>query len=245
MDRSNFLPLRSLPRVFLANIPVDFRPIELPAEEYQKFHKVLRLGNGDQVAILPGDGRIIRCELEGHYAVPLEEQFPSTEPSTHLTLIQALPRMDKLENIVRLGTEIGVSHFVFFPSDRTVVRWDQKKMQEKMHRLRVIATESAEVSYRMHLPEMSQLKNLKEVLERFPKALVLDESEKTTEILQSSSEKVELVVGPEGGWSPREAEWIGDRGVTLGPRVLRVETAAVAAVALVLLKPNCTKNGSQ
>jgi len=245
MDRSNFLPLRSLPRVFLANIPVDFRPIEIPAEEYQKFHKVLRLGNGDQVAILPGDGRILRCELEGHYAVPLEEQFPRTEPSTHLTLIQALPRMDKLENIVRLGTEIGVSHFVFFHSDRTVVRWDQKKLQEKMYRLRVIATESAEVSYRMHLPEMSQLKNLKVVLEQFSKALVLDESEKTTQPLQSSSEKVELVVGPEGGWSPRESEWIGDRGVTLGPRVLRVETAAVSAVALVLLKPDCTMNTSQ
>lgn len=244
MDRSNFLPLRSLPRVFLANIPVDFRPIEIPAEEYQKFHKVLRLGNGDQVAILPGDGRILRCELDGHYAVPLEEQFPGTEPSTHLTLIQALPRMDKLENIVRLGTEIGVSHFVFFHSDRTVVRWDQKKLQEKMYRLRVIATESAEVSYRMHLPEMSQLKNLKVVLEQFSKALVLDESEKTTQPLQSSSEKVELVVGPEGGWSPRESEWIADRGVTLGPRVLRVETAAVSAVALVLLKPDCTMNAS-
>ncbi len=242
MDRRNFLPIRALPRVFLANVPTDFRPIQIPDEEYQKFHKVLRLGNGDQIAILPGDGRILRCELEGHFAVPLEAQFPGTEPSIHLTLIQALAKMDKLEDIVRFGTEIGVSHFIFFPSDRAVVRWDPKKMQEKLHRLKVITRESAELSYRMHLPEINQIENLKEVLKVYPKALVLNESETTTQPFQSSSKKIEVVVGPEGGWSQRESEWIGNQGVTLGPRVLRVETAAIAAAALVLLSSCSAKN---
>ncbi len=235
MDRRNFPALRSLPRVFIPDIPVDFSPIQLPQEEYQKFHKVLRLGNGDQVAILPGDGRILRCELNGHVAIPLEQEFPDTEPSVCLTLIQALPKIDKLEMIVRHGAELGVLKFVFFTSDRTIVRWDSKKFEEKIHRLKVIARESAEVSFRTHLPGFDQVANLKEALQKFPSAVVLSESEKAHRVFNVKDKNVEIIVGPEGGWSPRELHWIGERGVTLGPRVFRVETAAIAASALVLL----------
>lgn len=235
MDRRNFLPLRSLPRVFLSDIPTDFSPIPLPEDEYQKFHKVLRLGRGDQIAIVSGDGRILRCELDGRTAIPLEESFPDTEPKISLTLVQALPKQDKLEHIVRLSTEIGVSRFVVFPSDRSVVRWDAKKLKEKLNRLKVIARESAELSYRMQLPDFLELSSLQEVLLKYPSAYVLDECEDVDKKLAPAEKEVIVVVGPEGGWSPRESKLIGDRGVTLGPRVFRVETAAVAACAKVLL----------
>lgn len=234
MDRGNLPPLRSLPRVFLLGIEPEEQVIELPAEEFKKLTKVLRMGSGDQLAVLPGDGRLLRCELQGRSAVILETLHPQTESHVKLTLCQALPRAEKLEEVVRMGTEMGVSRFIVFPSDRSVVKWDDSKLHEKLKRLAAIAREAAEVAFRTHLPEFLNYGSLKEVLEAIPNAQVLSEVEAVSNPLHKSAEMT-LVIGPEGGWSPREVELIGDRAVTLGPRVLRVDTAAAAACALALL----------
>lgn len=234
MDRGNVPPLRSLPRVFLPGLEPEAPTIELPEEELKKLTKVLRMSSGDQLAVLRGDGRLLRCELRGREAVILETIRPETEARTKLTLCQALPRAEKLEEVVRMGTEMGVSKFVMFPSDRSVVKWDASKLQEKLRRLASIAREAAEVAFRTHLPELSTCGSLKEALGAMPDALVLSEVEGVQRKM-TRSDIVVLVVGPEGGWSPREVELIGDRAITLGPRVLRVDTAAAAACALVLL----------
>lgn len=233
MDRSNFPLLRSLPRVFLDNVPADLdqNPIELPPKEFDKFRKVLRLNRGDQVAVLPGDGRIIRCSYEGKTVVPIETHNLNTQPEKEVILIQALPKMDKLEVIVRMATELGVHKFVLFPSERTVVRWDNKKLQDRINRLKTIARESAEVGFRATLPEIEYHDSLKSVLEKYPASLVLSEYENVEKTLSEASS---IIVGPEGGWTSRELKLIGDRSVTLGPRVLRVETAAIAACSILL-----------
>lgn len=234
MDRGNVPPLRSLPRVFLPGLEPETPTIELPEEELKKLTKVLRMSSGDQLAVLPGDGRLLRCELRGREAVILETIRPETEARTRLTLCQALPRAEKLEEVVRMGTEMGVSKFVMFPSDRSVVKWDASKLQEKLRRLASIAREAAEVAFRTRLPELSTCGSLKEALAAMPDALVLSEVEGIQRKM-TRSDTIVLVIGPEGGWSPREVELIGDRAITLGPRVLRVDTAAAAACALALL----------
>jgi 16S rRNA (uracil1498-N3)-methyltransferase len=145
-----------------------------------------------------------------------------------------MPKNDSLDESVRLGTEIGVHTFVVFPSDRTVVKWDEKKRQHRLRRLHAIAREAAEVSFRTRLPRIGFAHSLQEVLEANPQAQVFSEVEGTQKSLVRSEETT-LVIGPEGGWSPREVELIGDRAVTLGPRVLRVDTAVAAACSLTLL----------
>jgi 16S rRNA (uracil1498-N3)-methyltransferase len=233
METSKSIPLRALPRVFVPGAnPPD--AIELPKDEVDKLRKVLRLSAGAQIAVLPNDGSIVRCVFRNHFAEPIEVVHPNSEATVALTVAQALPKGDKLDEIVRACTEIGVARFVLFSSDRTVVRWDDKKTQDRLRRLETIARESSEMSFRTKLPTFELAANLDEVLEKLPNAAVLSESEKETKALPSDSTAV--VVGPEGGWTPREFEAIGSRGVTLGPRVLRVEHAAPAAAAMLLLE---------
>lgn len=234
VDLSKAIPLRSLPRIFVPGAdPSDL--IVLPKPELDKLRKVLRLSPGAFIAILPNDGTLIRCELEVHTARPLEVFQPDTEPKLNLTLAQALPKGDKLDEIIRSCTEIGVSRFILFPSERTVVKWDEKKTRDRLLRLETIAREAAEVSFRTKLPTLELARDLADVLRRDPQAVVLSEVEGLGQSLKPSAEAMTIVVGPEGGWAGRELKIIGDRGVSLGPRVLRVDHAGAAAAAILLL----------
>jgi 16S rRNA (uracil1498-N3)-methyltransferase len=200
-----------------------------------KLRKVLRLSPGAEIAVLPNDGSLIRCELRTKTAAPKEVYRPETEADLHLTVAQALPKGDKLDEIVRACTEIGVFHFILFPSDRTVVRWDERKTVERLRRLETIAREAAEVSFRTKLPTFELAPDLAGVLATRPAAIVLSEAESALARLSRPAAEATIVVGPEGGWSPRELALIGDRAVTLGARVLRVDHAAAAAAAILLL----------
>lgn len=233
MDRRNIPPLRSLPRVFLPGAEPVEGEFELPKAEYDKLHRVLRLGNNDWVAILPNDGSIWSCQLQGHQAVCVEQTSLRTESPRKVTLMQALPKGDKLDDILAAATELGASKFVLFPSERTVVRWDADKIGTKQRRLEAIMREASELSFRAKLPEIQWAKSLEECLTLEPNAVVLSERDDATPFHPPTGD-LALVVGPEGGWAPREVELIGDRARSLGPRVLRVETAAIAACALAL-----------
>jgi 16S rRNA (uracil1498-N3)-methyltransferase len=206
----------------------------LPADELRKFRNVLRLGTGDLVVILPGDGRLIKCELKGTSVIPLEEVDPETESPRRVCIGLGMPRQEKLEESVRMGTEMGVAEFLVFPTERSVVKWDAAKLDSKLKRLQIIAREAAEVSYRTRLPRITPYPSLAKVLEARPEALVLSEVEGVSHRIEPSG-NMTLLIGPEGGWAPREVALIGDRALTLGPRVLRVDTAVAAACALALL----------
>jgi 16S rRNA (uracil1498-N3)-methyltransferase len=236
MERSRKAPenLRSLPRVFVEGAALG-KEIELPPEELSKFRKVLRLGLGSKVAVLPNDGSVLECSLTEKGALPLERFWPGSESRVRLTVAQSLPKGDKLEEIVRACTELGVDRFLLFPSERSVVVWDERKFQDKVRRLRTIAKEASELSFRTQIPEIEWRESLSRVLEDRPDAMVLSEKEGVERRLVRGADHPAIVVGPEGGWSPQEFERIADRGVTLGPRVLRVDHAAAAAASVLLI----------
>jgi 16S rRNA (uracil1498-N3)-methyltransferase len=228
------MSLRSLPRVFIPGASAE-APFELPQEELDKLRKVLRLSSGADIAVMPDDGSLIHCRLEGREAVPLEVVRPQTEAALDLTIAQALPKGDKLDDIVKACTSLGANRFLLFAAERTVVQWDAKKMDKRLGRLRTIAREEAEVCFRTRLPCIEVASGLSDVLEREPGAVVLSEVEGLGGKLTRVGPRMTVVIGPEGGWSPKELRLIGDRGVSLGPRVLRVEHAAAAAAAILLL----------
>ena len=211
--------------------------VEIPAPELKKFRSVLRLGTGDEIALLPGDGRVLRCRINGLEAVVEDTLLPETDAKRQVTLALALSRPDTLETCVRMATEMGVASIQLFPSARSVVRWDQAKLDAKLSRLKSIAREAAEVCFRTKLPELRVSKDFATLLKELPDARVLSEGETVTNELEPSDAPMALVIGPEGGWAPQEVALIGDRAVTLGPRVLRVDTAAAAACALALFGP--------
>lgn len=209
----------------------------LPEAELHKMRHVLRLPNGAQIALLPGDGRILRCELQRSEAVLIADEGICPGPKRHVTLAQAIPKNEKLDEVVRMGSEMGVARFLVFPSARTVQRWDDKKLGERLRRLQTIAQEASEVCGRGTLPVLETREGLGEVLKE-PGVIVLSESDregKSFDQMVKDSDPVTLVIGPEGGWDAKEFALIGDRGASLGGLVFRVDTAAAAAVALALL----------
>jgi len=226
--------LRSLPRAFVSGIP-DPAPssVDLPADELKKFRNVLRLSTGAEVAILPGDGRVLRARLSGQSVDIISCERPDTEANVRVALVLAFSKPEAMELAVRMATELGVAEIILFASRRSVVKWDASKLQAKLTRLATIVREACEVSYRTHVPPISVAKDLADVLDRHPDAVVLSEREDEGHGMPQRASYV-LVIGPEGGWAPDELTLIGKRGVTLGPRVLRVATAVSAACTLAL-----------
>lgn len=238
MGSRNSAHLRSLPRLFIVGATFENGIHELPAAELNKFRNVLRLSSGDEIAILPNDGTLCRCRLEGRTAVLVERVAPITEAKRKVTLAIALPKGDKLDDIVRMTSELGVARITVFTADRSVVRWDAKKLDDRIARLVSIAKDACSVAFRTQLPQVDVSNSLRSVLESNPNSIVLSESEAVQQSLSEAlhrSSDVCLVIGPEGGWSPAELVLIGDRAATMGPRVFRVVTAAVAACSLALI----------
>lgn len=228
------MSIRALPRIFISGA-VMAAPFEIPRAEFDKLHNVLRLRSGARIGVLPNDGSFWECELDGRYAKPIEKHLPNTEPSLHITIAQALPKGDKLDDVVRACTELGVSHFIVFPSDRSIVKWEDRKLNDKMRRLESLAKEAAETAFRTKIPLVEYRQTLADVM-REPNLIALSESEKEIKQLSTSNiEPLTLAVGPEGGWSPREVELLKPYAVTLGPRVLRTEHAGFAAAAKLLI----------
>lgn len=224
--------IRALPRIFIPGQDMT-APFEVPRPEFEKLHNVLRLRSGARIGVVPDDGTFWECELDGRYAKPLEKHTPATEPAQFVTLAQGLPKGDKLDDVIRACTEIGVSRFLIFPSDRSVVKWEPKKLDDKMRRLGALAREAAETAFRMRIPTVEYVNSLGEVLKE-PNVQVLSEQENVTSTLRVL-DATTIVVGPEGGWSPREVTLITANSVTLGPRVLRTEHAGFAACSALLL----------
>lgn len=226
------IPLRALPRAFV-QIPnyTPNQPIALPEEEYRKFKNVLRLGTGDEVVILPNNGTAIRATLEGKTAIPTEIHHPNTESPIRITLALGISKPDATEDAVRMASEIGIAHFILFTARRSVVKWESSKFQKKLDRLRAISREACEVAFRTNLPTFEVLADLSAVLTQHPEALVLSELDNVETPFPKITAPTTLVIGPEGGWDPRELALIKNP-ITLGPRVLRVNTAVATACSL-------------
>lgn len=233
MDRGHASSLRALPRAFVPGADASDL-IELPEEEVKKFRNVLRLSSGAEVAILPNDGSLIRCRLAGKQAEPIEVVYPGTESSRKVTLALGLPKPESLETAIRMGTEMGIAEFLIFPSARTVVKWTAEKWEKRLIRLNAIAREAAEVSFRTNLPAMRILHSLEQVFIDKPDAFVMSEGEGVDCNWPSFGDEATIVIGPEGGWAPQEVKVIGDRAISLGKRVMRVDTAVAAACSLLL-----------
>lgn len=226
--------IRALPRIFIPGVEMHC-PFEIPKAEHDKLHTVLRLRSGAEIGVMPNDGTFWVCRMDGKIGVPLTQHRPDTEPQLFITVAQALPKGDKLDDIIRSCTEIGASRFVLFTGARSVVKWDEKKVEDKMRRIRALARESAEVAFRMRIPTIEFRSNLDEVLAKEANIVALSEQESVTATIKAPGNAVCLVVGPEGGWAPREVEAMKPYAVTLGPRVLRTEHAGFAAIAKLLV----------
>lgn len=210
--------------------------------------RVMRAKTGDQVILCDGNAVEYTATVTGfgedEVEFSIQEGYPSAaEPSVEVTLLAGYPKQDKLEQIIRHGVELGCSHFVPFFSRYCVAA--PKKEEAKNERYRRIAAEAAKQCGRGRLPEVEMpLPDFGAVC-----AALADEElalffyegggRSLRELLACPPfpRRIALVTGSEGGFAPEEVEQAVKAGavpVGLGPRILRCETAPLAALAAVL-----------
>lgn len=217
---------------------------ELLPEEEAHALKVLRMQAGEACQALI-DGRIFAAriaETSPRVTVALEEERPSTEPSVRVTLYQGVPKGDKMDWIVQKCTELGVSRIVPVHFSRCVAQWTGKDAEKKLPRFRRIAAEAAKQCGRALIPEITA----PIAFSALPGRLAAHElslapwEEAAGRGVRShwqGQRDVALVIGPEGGIDEAEIAALTQAGavpVTLGARILRTETAGLAALTALL-----------
>lgn len=221
----------TLHRFFVAPDLLAADRVPLPSAIDRQVRKVLRLTDGDRVVLLPGDGTQAICRLEGTDCV-LEERGPvASEPRHRLTIVQALLKGDALEEVVQHATEIGVAAFRLIITERCVARDISPR---KLERLRSIAREAAEQSERGIVPSIDEPVPLAAAVA--PGSVLLFERHQGVGLSGLGAPSA-VVIGPEGGFSRAEVKVAEEAGMTLaglGPRILRSQTVATAAAAVIL-----------
>lgn len=242
----------TLHRFFVdAPVPDGGGVVALSAEDVHHLKDVLRLMPGDEiVAVAGGEAARVRLTHVGATVegVPLCEVQAGASPA--VTLVQGLAKGEKMDAVVRQATEIGVSRVVPLAAERSVVRLDERRAAARLDRWRRIASEAAKQSQRAEVPEItpvSRIEELPAVLGGARVAVCWEDAEDAPGIHAAIGgatpgpgpvvTPVAVVVGPEGGLTAEEVralQRIGAVVVSLGPTVLRTETAGVVAAALAM-----------
>lgn len=229
---------------------VDFIPenkITLSEEQSRHVAKSLRMKAGDMLTLSCGDGRDAACIIDSveNGAVTLTvcyTQANNSEPTVKATLYQAMPKGDKLEEIIQKCTELGISEIRPVLTRRCVSRPDEKSAEKKRARYNKIALEAAQQSGRGIVPEVCKMTSLETAVKSDDSELKLlfyeGGGERLRRLVTPQIKSVSLYIGPEGGFEKEETELLLSHGAvaaTLGARILRTQTAPVAALSAVML----------
>lgn len=218
--------------------------VPLPEDAAAHLVRVLRLREGEACVLFNGDGhdydatlasatkRGVDAEVTGVRAV-------DNESPLRLVLLQGIARGEKMDLILQKATELGVAAIAPVFADRTEVRLDGDRLDKRMAHWRSVVISACEQSGRARIPELLPARNLAEAAAALPEdalKLTLDPQgeHRLASLAMPASSTVVIGIGPEGGWSEKDRAVLRERGFSglrLGPRVLRTETAGLAAIA--------------
>jgi len=237
-------------RFFIPASSIEGDRVQLSPEQSHQVCHVLRLKPGDTIVVLDDSGdecnvtltAVCRTETVGQ--VTSKQRAPG-EPVAEITLFQSLLIREKFEWVLQKGTEVGVTQFVPMLTERGIVR--TKTIEEnKLDRWRRILTEAAEQSQRGRVPQLEPVVTFNNAVLQmgdFDRCLITAPSDGAVALrdalqgITHSPASVAVMIGPEGGFTEEEVALACEKGavrVGLGPRILRTETAAMIACALVL-----------
>lgn len=235
-----------MPRFFVESLAGD--PIVIEGGDARHIALSLRMKQGEELILCDGKGTEAVCAVaslcpESVVLDVKERRASETEPKTRITLYQALPKADKMEYIVQKAVELGVYRIVPVLTSRCISRPDEKTAAKKRERLCKIAAEAAKQSGRGIIPEVDGVLTFKNAVKEMSTAgLPIFFFEHASLPLRKYMEKytggdIAVMVGAEGGFSDEEAAFAEENGLlsaSLGPRILRCETAPVAALAAIM-----------
>ena len=224
--------------------------VQLKPEDARHCAQVLRMACGEEFyAVGEGGGRFLAelCEVSKESCTALlREEISDNEAELRVTVYQGLPKADKLELVVQKLTELGAARLVPVKMERCVVKLNDKDAQKKQERLQKIAREAAKQCKRggcLEVAAPQTWKQLRDQMTAHDLLLVPWEDAqgfglKAAHEAFPEAKDIGIVIGPEGGMSETEVralEELGARQITLGPRILRTETAAIAAATMAML----------
>lgn len=213
---------------------------------------VLRMKPGEELLIsVKGDWdylcKIVDIETD-RVNLKVLESMEQRELPVNITLLQGIPKSDKLEMIIQKAVELGVSEIIPVKTKRVVVNIDEKKVDTKVNRWNAIAESAAKQSKRSIIPKVHEpmsIDNALEIVKDFGVKLIpyenADGIDKTRKILDNmdKTKNIAVFIGPEGGFEESEVERIKNSGfevITLGKRILRTETAGLALLSNIMIR---------
>lgn len=218
--------------------------LELKKSDYHHIINVMRMKENDKVRIVY-DGILYNClisKISNLVKFDVINKQILKESNVSITIAFSLIKEQKLDYLLQKCTEVGASIFIPLVTERTVVKIDQKKELKKLERWKAICKEAAEQSYRYNIPEIVSIKRFNDLVnEEYDLKLVCSLNKNTKnlkKVLQNTKKcaKILLVVGPEGGFTIEEENYLIDNNfisVSLGDNVLRAETAPVTAISMI------------
>ncbi|MBC1419029.1 16S rRNA (uracil(1498)-N(3))-methyltransferase [Listeria fleischmannii] len=238
-------------RYFTNEKLILFEPFFISGDDFHHMSRVMRMKSGEKVYIVDQEENAFIAEVIeiGESAVKLRPQESiekSPELPVQITIASGLPKGDKLDLIVQKATELGAFSFLPFPAERSISRWETKKVRKKIERLEKIAKEAAEQSHRTHIPTITFCESFAALMNRFAEfdyvLLAYEESARSNETKtlvatfekMKPGEKLLVIFGPEGGVSDKEVTLLTQANVLfagLGSRILRTETAPLYFLA--------------
>ena len=224
---------------------------QLNEEDSRHALRVLRLEVGDEIELVCDSLRYqagVAAIEDGIVTVAIRGELRQTEAKTLVTLYQGLPKADKMELIAQKATELGVFAIRPVAMERSIVKLEGKDAVKKIERWQKIAREAVKQCARTNVPEVLDVKKLSQLgdeLKALDVLIVPWEEARDGSVMKALSPfsgqegvRVGILIGPEGGISEKEAAWLSENAgaklVTLGPRILRTETAGLAAIALAM-----------
>ncbi len=218
--------------------------IALPEDVAAHLVRVLRLATGDHCTLFNGDGRDCEARIVGTskrevLAEIVQEREIDIESPLRMTLLQGIARGEKMDLIVQKATELGVHAIVPVISERSEVKLDAQRAGKRHAHWRGVAIAACEQSGRTRIPTLDPPQLLQAAVAGTASdalKLTLDPGGQhaVASLALDRTTGLVIAIGPEGGWSPRDRQLLqgaGFIGLRLGPRILRTETAGLAAIA--------------
>lgn len=234
----------TLRRIFSEQPLATGRTISLGSEAAHHVSRVLRMQPGDSLLAFDGSGRDFSARIVAIRRADVQVAVGSavdtaTESPAHLTLMQGVCRGSRMDTVIQKATELGVRRIEPVLGGRSVVRLDAGQREQRRQHWRQVAISACEQCGRSRIPDLAPPRPLPEALAERPddetRLLLAPDAAATLTSVGPLDRPIALLIGPEGGLTPEERELAlsrGFRGVRLGPRILRTETAPLAALAI-------------
>ena len=241
-----------MPKFFVKNNQINENVVSIIGTDVNHIANVLRLKVDDEIQVCNEDKGInyntkiaeinkefVKCNI-------LEIKESNSEANVHINILQGLPKAEKMELIIQKCKELGVKEITPVEMERCIVKLDSKSESKKKERWQKIAEVAAKQSGRDKIPQINNVINIKNVcniLTNYDIVLVPYENEKNVTLkevlakLPKKDLKIAIIIGPEGGFEEKEIQMLEQSNckiVTLGNRILRTETVAIAMTSVIL-----------